>query len=161
MAFIVEDGTGKTNATSYLSVADFESYWTDRGTTFTETDAVIQGWLVSATEYIDTMYKFWGVVTYENVQALQWPREGVRDNKNYLIESDTIPQELKDATARLAIEAQDGSKNLESKLENGLQSKRIGPVSKTYKGSYKADYKVVTNLLRSLIRNNAGLRTVS
>jgi len=161
MSFVVEDGTGKSDATSYVSVTVFRNYWTDRGTTFTEIDATIQGWLVLATEYIDLYYEFWGEVTDEDTQALQWPRDGLRDSKKAEIANNVIPQELKDAVCRLAIECKDGTTNLEDKLENGLQSKRIGPVSKTFKNGYKSDYKNVTKLLRVFIRNNSALGVLS
>lgn len=60
MAFTIENGSGIKGATSYVDVAFFKSYWTDRGIDVTSsmTDAVIQACLVKATDYIDTR---WGL----------------------------------------------------------------------------------------------------
>ena len=43
--FVLEDGTGKTDSTSYAAVADFRQYFENFGTTFTETDDEIKTWL--------------------------------------------------------------------------------------------------------------------
>ncbi|MFX0132497.1 MAG: DnaT-like ssDNA-binding protein, partial [Candidatus Hodarchaeota archaeon] len=95
MNFVVEDGTGKSDATSYASVAQFESYWTDRGTDYTGTATdTKQAWLNLATEFIDFNYKFLGYATEYDTQALQWPRTGLRDKLGNLISDNSIPTEL-------------------------------------------------------------------
>ena len=48
--FVVEDGTGKSTATAYITVAEFKQYWENRGRTFTQNDATIQSWINQATE---------------------------------------------------------------------------------------------------------------
>ncbi len=162
--FVVEDGTGKSDATSYVLVEYFEQYWENRGVDYTNdaTYPVItkQAWLNVATEYIDYNYKFYGYSTEYATQSLQWPRTGLRDSKGNQIDDDSIPQELKDAVCRLAREAIT-QKDLETKVNTGEKSKKIGPVSITYKDGFKRDFNTATNLLRHLIKNFAALRTVS
>ena len=161
MAFVVEDGTGKADATSYVTVAEFRSYWNDRNQYYKDyDDKTIESWLIIATEYIDYHYKFYGYATEYDTQALQWPRTGLRDNKGNQIASDEIPQELKDATFRLAKEATN-QKDLETKVNTGEKAKRIGPVSITYKDGFKRDFNTATKLLKHLIKNYAALRVVS
>lgn len=74
MAFVVEDGTGLANATSYVSVQEYRDYFTDRGIDkSSEADADIQGYLVRATEYIDLNFSFCGD-PLTTTQALEFPR---------------------------------------------------------------------------------------
>lgn len=57
MTFIVEDGSGKKGATSYVTVQDFRDYHTDRGVdTSAILDGAVQSLLIAATDYIDTRW---------------------------------------------------------------------------------------------------------
>ena len=74
MAFIVEDGTGVTNANSYASVAFADTYFTERTIAgWTGTDAQKQAALIKATDYIES-FDFKGVEAEED-QALSFPRD--------------------------------------------------------------------------------------
>lgn len=54
MAFVVEDGTAKADATSYVTIAEADGYFADRGMTgWTGADAVKQSALIKATDYIE------------------------------------------------------------------------------------------------------------
>ena len=162
--FEVENGTGKSDATSYVSVAEFEQYWLNKGVDYTGAsypDTTIQAWLNIATEYIDEHYAFYGYATDYDTQALQWPRTGLRDNKGNLIDGDDIPTELKNAVFRMAREAISGTVDLEAKRAEGVQSKRIGPVSITYKTGWKQDYQFVNRTIKHLVKNFAAMRTTS
>ena len=123
MALTVEDGTIKSGAESYISASDATTYHTNRGNTaWTGTDAVKEAALRRAAAFLDGRYrKRWkGVRTSPTTQAMEWPRTGVRlvdeftgdwppsqyDSENYgYLESDTIPQRLKDAQCELALRA--------------------------------------------------------
>lgn len=91
MAFVVEDGTGLADATSYVTVQEYRDYYTDRGIDKTsETDAQIQGYLVQGSEFINLTYSFCGDVLVAT-QALQFPR--------LIDDVDTeLPQQVKYAT---------------------------------------------------------------
>jgi hypothetical protein len=128
MAFVVEDGTGKTDATSYVTVAEFRSYWTDRGTTFSQTDEQLQPWLIIATQYADANYNFSGERA-NNDQALEWPRSDAFDKNCTEIASDSIPVSLKYAVCELA-KASNG-KALEIVVDTRYKSRRVGPASWT------------------------------
>lgn len=102
MALIVEDGTGLSTAESYISVADADTYiaaykgadalWDAA----TEADKEIAA--RQATQYIDGLYNWKGVVL-TSTQALDWPREGVYDERDLLVEG--IPTNLENATAEV------------------------------------------------------------
>ena len=102
MAFIVEDGTGLSNATSYLSVANFKTYHTDRGNDFAPySDTSIEIALVLATDFVDRRYRYVGIRATGRDQAREWPRQSAYDPDDWLISSNSVPPEILDATAEL------------------------------------------------------------
>lgn len=107
MAFVVEDGTGKTDATSFVSVADADTYFEDRGNTTwaIEPSSKKQQALITATQYVEACYQWAAGVRTSRTQSLSWPRLDAVDNEGYYFESDEIPQRVKDAVCELAVRA--------------------------------------------------------
>ena len=112
-AFVVEDGTGLTNATSYVSVADADDYLT------VKPDAVIADWvaltsgqkqdyLMWATRLLDQRGTFQGQKTVEE-SALRWPRAWVYDRDSLLLPDDEIPEQIEAATVEIAFNLLDQS----------------------------------------------------
>ena len=164
MALIVEDGTGKTDANSYLSVADCDTYhatytgstdWSGAGTATKELA------LIRATQYLDMEYEGrWRAVKGSSTQSLAWPRSGVYDNDGYALDWNVVPQKLKDACAELALRDVLGDDLLAPVTSPGdvaSESVTIGPIqeSKTYVGGKPAGdeyrYPKIEALLKSLI----------
>ena len=119
MAFTVEDGSIVSGANSYLSVADADTYHSDRGNAaWTGTTAVKQAALIKATDYIEQKYagRWQGSYTDDD-QELEWPRSGL-----CYPDEDVIPKELKNAVAILALEAL--SDDLNPALDRGGAIKR-------------------------------------
>ena len=104
--FVIEDGTGKSNANSYLSDTDADTYFDNHGApaTWTGAAAVKQAALRMATQYLDAVYitRWRGRRVYPDIQALDWPRVSVEDEDGYYVDSAVLPQQLKDACAELA-----------------------------------------------------------
>lgn len=89
LTLIKEDGTGRTDANSYATVAEGDSYfeahlyasaWTAAGAT---TKAAA---LVMATRLVDSQFQFNGYRAHDT-QALQWPRERCPDPDRNLVTS--------------------------------------------------------------------------
>lgn len=98
MAAVVEDGTGKPDANSYVSVEYATDYFTLRGNetwTFASADEQVVA-IVQATDYIDTR---WGSllasVRTTDAQALEFPRK----------KWDGMPETLKKACCEYALRA--------------------------------------------------------
>ena len=104
-AFVVEDGTGLADATSYVSVAFSDVYLDDVWDAYT--DAVKETSLMAATEYIDVLYggRFKGY-PLTTTQALEFPRLGLYDRYGNAIED--VPDDLKKAICRYAQLEADG-----------------------------------------------------
>jgi hypothetical protein len=108
---ILETGEGLENSNSYVSVAEADEYH--------DTELHSLGWpvggggaeltkvraLITATRILDQQWRWFGYRSSVE-QALQWPRNGVRDPDlphRQFIHSDIIPAFLKRATAALAL----------------------------------------------------------
>lgn len=107
MAIVVEDGTGLSNADSYVSVADADVYlaihhsastWTALSSGDKETA------LKKATRYLDNIYgDRWTGRRIEQTMSLDWPRFNSYDEDGWLLDTDIVPQRIKDATVELAL----------------------------------------------------------
>lgn len=102
--FTVEDGTGLTAATSYVSVAAADDYlslksnaseWIDLST------GDKQKYLMWATRLLDQRAMFRGNKSVPT-SGLRWPRIGVCDRDGISIEYDVIPTPIKAATIEIA-----------------------------------------------------------
>ena len=125
MAFTVEDGTVVDGANAFISLAEANAYWDDRGPSAEWTaasDAVKQQAIVKATEYINFAFAW---VSEEAVsgQSLAWPR----------YDYDGLPSELKAATARLASDVVGGA-DLAASVES------TDHITSVKAGSVKVDF---------------------
>ena len=113
LTLIKEDGSGKTDANSYASAVDGDSYheghlyadaWQSASTERKEAA------LVMATRVIDAEYQFNGRKSTDN-QALQWPRYKCPDSDSEalwrgdaFVSSDAVPAAIVAATCEMARE---------------------------------------------------------
>ena len=152
--FVVEDGTGKTDATSYVEIAEFKQYFENKGKSFTEADAVIQAWLNDATHYADLNNQWSGEILEED-QALEVPRNLWYNSRGIDI-SESVPVELKYGVSELAYAR--GGGTTASVSNNDIKSKSIGGLSLTFRGSSevtgKATYPAADDWFNKLGRND-------
>jgi hypothetical protein len=145
MAFTVENGTGLADANSYITIAEFRAYWTDRGVDYqSHTDAQVQGYCILATQYIDGRYSFKGHPT-TSTQALDFPRalsthdsssvdssSGIIDTKrNVRVPANEIPTTLKNATCEIgaaSADAKAAGTSIYDNSGNNISSEKYGPV---------------------------------
>jgi len=123
--FVVEDGTGKSDANSYVSIADADQYDLDHNADAVWgaplSDALKQKALRLATQYLDAVYgDRWKGYSANTDQALDWPRADVLDeDEQFYLESDEIPQALKDACVECAILSANGTTLLPNQTNAG------------------------------------------
>ena len=146
MAIIVEDGTGKTDANSYVDLAALTAYATDRGLTLTGGEEL----LYKAMDYIEGL-NFAGE-KYTEEQALQWPRTGVY-LYGFSVDVDEIPQLLKDGQMEAALSFDNGATPL-ADLGRTTTSEQVGDISVTYaEGGRESTYMAaVHNKLDRLLK---------
>lgn len=99
IAFIIEDGTGKSDSTSYLTVAELTQILEDAGLTITlTTDPEKQAALNRMTLILDSFAQ-WTGKRLLTTQALEWPRSEAYYNDGTAIATTVIPPEIKKALA--------------------------------------------------------------
>lgn len=166
MALEVEDGSGKTNAESYISVSDADAYHTAFGNaTWTGAGPLKEAALRRATRYIDGRYggRFTGYKA-QRQQALQWPRLDALDQSNYLLPANEVPTKLKQAAAEAALLELVTPGTLTPRLERGGQvsakTVQAGPVSSSTTfasgAPTRATVTVIDDLLAPLISLSLG-----
>ena len=146
---------------SYLSVADADTYWSDRNnsTWSAASDAEKEAALLEATQYLDKAYRWRGEHPGSSTQLLAWPRNNVVDEQGRTRTG--IPQEIKDATAELALEALGGRLVPVQDHGGAVKSQTVNGLSIEYQDGAPANpsYDYVRMLVSPLIRR-AGRRVV-
>lgn len=161
MTLVVEDGTGKANAESYVSVADFQTYATARGLDLSAAFgdiSLLEQALRRGTAYVETFWsRFPGYRTNRRMQRLEWPRVGAyyfvpdsgRADAFYFggrqdevftaqgydyIAANVVPHEILDATCEAAVREVQVPGSMQPDLERGgaIQSIRAGSVEVVY-----------------------------
>lgn len=134
MTIVVEDGTGKINAESYISVADATTYHAARGNAAwaaLATDAVREQSLRKATEYMGQVYRLrWKGARYTTTQALDWPRSNVYVDSATVIENDDVPVEVVRACAEYALKA--SAATLYADEDRAAIREKVGPIETEY-----------------------------
>lgn len=140
MALEVEDGTGKANAESFISLADAGTYHSDRGNAgWTGTDAAKEQALRRATEYMEQAYRMrWASFRTTATQLLSWPRayvpmpdapSGYGSFAAY-VPNNVVPTEVRRACAELAMLAL--TQDLNPTIERLALKETVGPISVEY-----------------------------
>jgi len=154
MSLITEDGTGRDDSESYVTVAYADNYATAHGlTAWTGTDTVKEVALRKATQYIDTSYNFRSAKSYQ-YQALEFPRQ--------LWDWDLSPEmsRLFAATVELAVKAL--TESLFADVEPNVVTRvTVGPITKVTEPRSTADQKRFANVDALLKQLTTGLGGVS
>lgn len=125
--FVVEDGTPVANSNSYCTVDEADIYhenrlhasvWTTTGEDDKETA------LVWAARLLDEQV-IWDGYKYDEDNSMHWPRGGAYDQAGYAIETDEIPQFLKDAVSEFARVLISSDRTLEDDTK-GFNYLRVG-----------------------------------
>lgn len=144
---------GAADANSYISVAEFDLYVTTRphvpSVVSTATQVQKEAAIIAATRIIDSHVCFLGSAV-TGTQALMWPRHGMLSRTGFTILTTVIPQELKTATAELAVLLLMGDRSLDlAPVAQGLKGLKAGPISLDFKD--KIDVNVVTAFVKALL----------
>lgn len=104
-AFVVEDGTGLSDATSYVSVAEADDIITmniHASASWAELEVGDKERLLSwASRYLDERTRWFGDKVVET-SALRWPRSGIVDRDGIALLANAVPRQLQIATAEMA-----------------------------------------------------------
>lgn len=149
MALEVEDGTGKANAESYVSIADCNAYAVKNGHTFAidgADEALAEQALRRATTWLDAYLRsrLTGQRTNLRAQALDWPRVGVIDREANIILQDEIPREIIAACCEAAVREKAVPGSLSPDVVPGEVTKRA-----KVEGAVEVEYAVGSSPVQS------------
>lgn len=130
MTLIVEDGSIVAGANTYVSDSDYTTYAAARGKTIGSSAATREQELILAMDYIESHRNQFQGTKVSSTQPLQWPRSGVYID-GFLIGSDEIPQDLKNAQIEAAILA-NSTALLPSGSTQNVQSEKLGELQISY-----------------------------
>lgn len=132
MPLIVEDGTGKSNADSYVSLADARDIAASYGLSLPEDDTAAEAALRNGALYIGLQESAMCGRRVSATQALAYPRTGVSLYR-FPVESNTIPGQLIRAQVIAAAEYGKGTDVRASTDGRAVASERVeGAVSVSY-----------------------------
>lgn len=165
MALEVEDGTAKSNAESFISVADADTYFSNRGNAAWAalTTAQKEQSLRKATDYMEGVYSTrWNGYIKTATQALSWPRsfvykapfvQGAVGAYPYLVADDIVPVEVSRSCAELAVRA--SSETLAADLDVAVVSEKIDVIEVEYDTNAPAykQYRAVDLALRPYLKS--------
>lgn len=157
MALVFISTPKASNANSFCTIAEADAYHDGHlyADDWLTTTAEKEKALVMATRIIDRSYYWEGIPTTAE-QALQWPRYGLwKRGRLGTVNSELIPQELKDATAELArvLLGSDRLSDNQTDLQ-GISSISAGPVSISFNSSKK--WSVLPEAVRLMIPREWG-----
>lgn len=153
--FIVEDNTGLSTATSYVSDTDLDQFIEDNGFDVTFADATEkQQYLNRYTKILDASYTFGGT-RLKDTQALQFPRKDFYYTDG--VKCDIVPSEIINALCLYVIYAKDGTDFNGVITNGGLKSKSESvsgavSVSEEYFGASASNTIQVTEIDKALYR---------
>jgi hypothetical protein len=109
--FIVEDGTGRADATSLVAVATIDAYWADRGgsvawTALTTPQKEQQA--IRASDYFRANARYrWRGQKASYAQRMPFPRTGCVERTGQAVPDTVVPWQLAEAVCALAPRAAD------------------------------------------------------
>lgn len=162
LVFIVENGTGLPDATSYVSVEEADQIM-DR-----VPDQYKSGWL-EMDEYQKQQVLIWGTQIFDDyvyfpchpnqkvsqAQALNFPRYGIYNQDGYQIPTNEVPDFVKRATVQLGFEL--GATNLLSEPVRGITSATVGPLSVTFAENYASQTRVIPRSIGGIVAPYCGV----
>lgn len=145
---------GNASADSYATLAEYQAYVVDVGKAASGTDATDEANLRRAAQYLDRHYTFVGTRQYQT-QALAWPRLVNELVKDWPINPDTVPQDIKDAQMEIAHLLQGGLDPFAT-IKGTIKSAGAGPARVEFLGgSGKPQLVAIEGLLAPYLAGGA------
>lgn len=168
MALIVEDGTGKSDADSYCSLAFADAYCTARNvTSWTGSDAHKNAALIRATDHLGQSYRYlWAGYRKTESQALDWPRHEVprldmpgtywQGMLQSYYSADVVPIEVQKACVELAVRSL--GESLAPDVSRIKKREKVDVIEVEYAdgASPWVRFRAVDNLLAGLLKSSSG-----
>lgn len=128
---IIEDGSQVVNANSFVTDAEYKAYTDLRGLSVAATQPEREADLIAAVDYMHALEGSMQGTRASSTQALMYPRYNV-SLYGYLLASDKIPTELKQAQMEAAVYSTSNSLQINSEESNLASFSVDGAYSESY-----------------------------
>ena len=151
--FKVETGNADVDSTSYVSAGYASCYFAAHPHYTSAWQALSSTQQENALMYATMTLDYW--VTWQGQrssedQALRWPRYGVYDCDGYLIDSNIVPRQVKNATSELAYYLQANNETAEPDSK-GIKSLKVGPIGIEFDKFDRDAATVIPDFVKSML----------
>lgn len=94
MALVVEDGTGKSDADSFISLVDARAFAANYGITLPTNDTAAEVALRQGCQYVELQQECFSGSRLTSTQALSWPRTGATNVYSFEYADGYMPPQL-------------------------------------------------------------------
>jgi hypothetical protein len=115
---------GGASSDSFVTLAAYQAYGAKRGWTLGASDAADEINLTFAKDVLEREYLFAGFKTTET-QNLSWPRQTSIYIDGYSLDTDIVPQDIKDAQSEMAFLIQNGATPFATVAVGAVASKKV------------------------------------
>lgn len=160
MALVIEDGTQVASSNTYVSDAEYVAYAAARGKTIGSDATAREIELIKSMDYLEGHRDRFKGDKVTSTQSLQWPRTGVWID-SFQIDSDSIPQELKNAQMEAAI-ITNATELLQQGEVKDVQSEKVDVIERSYfnGGSWSTIRTDTVDAYLDALLKNSGFGTV-
>jgi len=161
MALIIEDGTGVTNANSYVTDVEYTNYATSRGLTVGADATIREQELIAATDFLESFRNQYQGTKTASTNVLQFPRNNVFIDDS-LLSGNAIPIELKRAQMESGV-VESSAQLTTNKPNENIQSEKVDVIEVSYYSGGKAvsqKYQRVSNWLDPLLKKGGAVSLV-
>lgn len=141
VTLIVEDGTGRSDANTLVSLADAKDYWDGRGISYSAyTDDVLSAALVRACAFLANAFRWQGLKVNMRLQTMPWPRFDTFDRDGWAVLHNEIPREVVAAACEIALyeAATPGAMAPAVVLSGQVKAEQVGPIRTEYSNLFSA-----------------------
>lgn len=156
MTLIVETGAAVAGANAYADVPTVAAYAAARGLAFSASpDVGNEAAIIRATAALDATYRgrFPGYKRTGRAQNLEWPRGQAYDVEGLLIDSDSVPIEIVNATCEMAVRELANPGSMMPDLERGGNIEMLKAGSVEIKYGANASARTVFMLIDGMLTN--------
>jgi hypothetical protein len=115
-----------------VSSGDFVSYWAARNVDQSNLDAeVIEAAVINAMDYVENRFRFKGMRTVPETQALSWPRCRVYTREGIAVDPASVPLKVRSAVCEYASRALTAALAPDPTLDSNITARMeiIGPIT--------------------------------
>lgn len=131
MALVIEDGTGKPNANSFVTTAEFTAWAEARGLSVSDDSDKLEQYAVLSTDYFKIREDDFSGDRIFGIQALPFPRTN-QYIYGVLVPDGVIPPQVKDAQYAIMYTIASGINLFPQSAERVLKRTKTGPLEKEW-----------------------------